>query len=54
MRYICENCENIIEEDDLIKEIYYDRVEFWGEPTMMPYEIYKCPYCNNEDIEEYD
>ena len=52
MRYKCLDCQHDFEEQDLIHEILYDTVEYWGSNVQMPYNIYKCPYCGSEEIKE--
>ena len=54
MKYICEDCGEIFYENEIITKTYYDTVEFWGEKTSMPYTTYHCPYCNSEEIKEYE
>ena len=54
MRYKCLDCQHDFDEQNLIHEILYDTVEYWGSDVKMPYNIYKCPYCGSEDIEEYN
>lgn len=52
--YICEDCKATFNEKEIVVKTYYDTVEFWGEKTPMAYITYHCPYCNSEEIKEYE
>ena len=49
-KYICEECEEIFDEDEIVKEREYVS-EFWGSPSYINYNC--CPYCLSSDIREY-
>lgn len=49
MKFICNECGNIFDEDEVCKMQDY-RGEYWGTPAYE--EISVCPYCHG-DFEEY-
>ena len=57
MIYYCPNCEHFMTEDDLEEERFCYEDEYG---LYDPYHAYHygtkgvCPYCHNEDLEEYN
>ena len=50
MRYICNHCDEVFDEDD--RQPLSELVgEFWGSPAYDTYWV--CPNCGSEDYEEY-
>ena len=47
MKYYCNDCNHIIDEDGLATR--KERHEFWGAPYYE--EFYMCPHCKGEDLE---
>lgn len=52
--YICNECGEIINADELDCEAHYeDRGECWGSRCREKVYIYSCPNCGSQDIEPY-
>jgi predicted Zn-ribbon and HTH transcriptional regulator len=51
MKYICNDCGRIIDEDELI-EVEINTTEFWGFPCSEY--ASGCPHCKSDAIKEYE
>lgn len=49
MKYWCENCKSVLDEDDL--ELYQEPSEAWGHTVYEDWWL--CPHCHEQPV-EYD
>ena len=51
----CYDCGEVFPDDEVVIEEWYEsRGEFWGMPCSERMVEWRCPFCNSDEVDEYE